>query len=79
MSTQEARGASAMDSLWDATDVAKYVGASRSWVYLRAQRGEIPHIRKYGLLRFDPDVIRSWAKDDTPTAKILALKKKRDD
>ena len=50
------------DSLWDANDVAAYLKVSRSWVYRRAEAGLMPYLRVGGLLRFDPDVIRAYAR-----------------
>jgi excisionase family DNA binding protein len=49
------------DTLWTATDVAHYLKVSRSWVYHRAESGELPYLRVGGLLRFDPDAIRRHA------------------
>jgi predicted DNA-binding transcriptional regulator AlpA len=46
--------------LWDANDVARYVGASRSWVYHQAEAGRLPCIRLLGFLRFDPQVVRAF-------------------
>lgn len=48
--------------LWDASDVASYLKASRSWVYHRAESGELPCVRIGGLLRFVPDEIRAFAR-----------------
>lgn len=48
------------DTLWDANDVARYLKVSRSWVYHRAEAGLMPHLRVGGLLRFHPDVVRSF-------------------
>jgi excisionase family DNA binding protein len=50
------------DSLWDASDVARYLKVSRSWVYHRAEAGELPHLRVGGLLRFDAEVVRAFAR-----------------
>jgi excisionase family DNA binding protein len=50
------------DGLWDANDVAGYLKVSRSWVYHRAEGGHLPHLRIGGLLRFDPEVVRAFAK-----------------
>ncbi len=49
------------ETLWDANDVAKFLKASRSWVYQRAESGLLPSLRIGGLLRFDPEAIRSYA------------------
>ena len=46
--------------LWDANDVARYIGASRSWVYHQAEAGRLPCIRILGFLRFDPQVVRAF-------------------
>lgn len=50
------------DALWTVHDVARYLKASRSWVYHRAESGELPCLRVGGLLRFDPDAIRAFAR-----------------
>jgi predicted DNA-binding transcriptional regulator AlpA len=46
--------------LWDANDVARYIGASRSWVYHQAEAGRLPCIRILGFLRFDPQAVRAF-------------------
>jgi len=46
--------------LWDANDVARFIGASRSWVYHQAEAGRLPCIRILGFLRFDPQVVRAF-------------------
>jgi excisionase family DNA binding protein len=50
------------DALWDANDVAAYLKVSRSGVYHRAEAGLLPHVRVGGLLRFDPEVVRAYAR-----------------
>jgi excisionase family DNA binding protein len=52
----------AFESLWTPKDVAEYLRASRSWVYQRAEAGDLPCLRLGGLLRFDPEAIRAWVK-----------------
>ncbi len=49
--TNEERSATA--ALWDATDVARYLKVSRSWVYHRAETGELPCLkgRRFAPLR----------------------------
>ncbi len=49
-------------TLWDANDVARYLKVSRSWVYHRAEAGLLPHLRVGGLLRFDADAVRAYAR-----------------
>jgi hypothetical protein len=50
--------------LWDARDVARFLGVHRNWVYLQAEAGTIPCVRIGGLLRFEPDTIRAIGKGD---------------
>jgi excisionase family DNA binding protein len=47
--------------MWTAKDVAAYLKASRSWVYLHAEDGTLPSVRIGGLRRFIPAQIRAWA------------------
>lgn len=54
------------ESLWTADDVAAYLKVSRSWVYHRAEAGELPHLRIGGLLRFEPDAVRAYARGARP-------------
>ena len=56
----------AEQQLWDATDVAQYLKVSRSWVYHRAESGELPCLRIGGLLRFDPQAIHAFARGASP-------------
>lgn len=46
------------ERLWKASDVAKYIPCSVSWVYKAVERGELPCIRLGALLRFDPAAVR---------------------
>jgi excisionase family DNA binding protein len=62
MDSKERTAGSEERPLWDANDVARYLKASRSWVYQRAESGLLPCLRIGGLLRFDQDVIRAFAK-----------------
>lgn len=50
-------------NLWDAQDVARYLKVSRSWVYQRAEAGQLPCVRVGGLLRFRPDSVRAIANE----------------
>ncbi len=50
------------ERLWNANDVARYVGASRSWVYHQAEAGRLPCIRLLGFLRFHPQAVREFVK-----------------
>jgi excisionase family DNA binding protein len=50
--------------LWDANDVARYLKVSRSWVYQRAESGQLPSLRVGGLVRFDPEVVHAFARGE---------------
>ena len=66
------------DSLWRVSDVARYLQASRSWVYQKAESGEMPCLRVGGLLRFNPDAIRAFAHGKTGySAQILPINRSR--
>ncbi len=68
---------SARDGLWDANDVAAFLKVSRSWVYHRAEAGQLPCVRVGGLLRFDPSTIRASARGEAPASKrVVAFSKK---
>ena len=70
MSTLTAEQAN--EGLWDARDVAGYLKASRSWVYMRAEAGNLPCLRIGGLLRFDPAAIRAFARGElTPPSSCV--------
>ncbi len=65
------------ESLWDANDVAAYLKVSRSWVYHRAESGELPCLRVGGLLRFDPLAVRAYVRGENrprPNAKTLSMR-----
>ena len=63
----DARGRQPTDregELWTASDVARYLKTSRSWVYLATASGRLPRVRVGHLRRFDPVKIRTWATAD---------------
>lgn len=61
-------------TLWTAKEVADFLRVSRSWVYGRAEAGDLPVLRIGGLLRFDPDAIKAYARGEKPSgAKVVAL------
>ena len=47
--------------LWDAREAASFLKVSRSWIYARVERDEMPYIRVGGLIRFVPSQLRDWA------------------
>ena len=59
--------------LWDANDVARYLKVSRSWVYQRAEAGLLPCFRLGGLLRFEPDKVRAFARGEIQPPKVLGF------
>ena len=61
------------ETLWTANDVARYLKASRSWVYQHAESGVLPSVRIMGLLRFHPDAVRAFATGTSSVGKILNL------
>lgn len=62
------------EGLWDANDVARYLKVSRSWVYQQAEAGILPCLRIVGVLRFDPNVIRAFARGESfRSGKVLRL------
>jgi excisionase family DNA binding protein len=66
---------SSAESLWTANDVAAFLQVSRSWVYHRTEGGELPCLRIGGLVRFDPEAIRAFARGDkVHGAKVVALR-----
>lgn len=55
-----------MDRLLKPSDVVRFLGTSRSWVYDAAKRGDIPSIRlgsQDGPLRFVERDIETWIND----------------
>lgn len=65
-----------VENLWDARDVAAYLKASRSWVYQKAEDGTLPSLRIGGLLRFEPETVRRWARGELTAAPVLPLRAK---
>jgi excisionase family DNA binding protein len=47
--------------LWDALEAANFLHVSRSWIYARVERDEMPYVRVGGLIRFVPSQLRDWA------------------
>lgn len=60
------------EGLWDVGDVAAYLNVSRSSVRRRVEASEIPYVRIGNLLRFDPDTIREWVKQQHSEGKSAA-------
>ena len=58
--------------LWTWREVARALKVSRSWVYAKAERGELPSLRVGGLLRFDPTEIRRFATSSPTGGRVFA-------
>lgn len=61
------------NELWDANDAAHYLKVSRSWIYQRAESGLLPCLRVGGLVRFDPEIVRAFARGEIQPPKVLAF------
>lgn len=57
-------------ALRDVTWVAEFLGVSKSWVYQATGSGRLPCVRIGALVRFDPSVIRAWAKGEVTTKSV---------
>jgi excisionase family DNA binding protein len=66
------------DTLWTVDDVVRYLKVSPTWVYARANRGDIPSARRVGgLWRFDKPAIEAYGRGDVrPLPRIIALPKR---
>lgn len=58
-------------ALWTAIDAARFLKVSRSWIYQRAEAGELPCLRIGGLIRFDPEAVRAFARGNRKPPTIL--------
>ena len=47
--------------LWTWREVSRALKVSRSWIYARAQSGDLPSLQIGGMLRFDPVAIQRFA------------------
>lgn len=56
------------ERLWTVQETAKYLHVSTSWVYRATERGEVPHLKLGGLLRYQPDQVRAYAASLASTA-----------
>jgi excisionase family DNA binding protein len=63
------------DTLWTVKDVARYLRLSESWVYLHVDKGDLPYLRVGGLLRFDPEAVRRYAREGASSATVIPLRK----
>jgi hypothetical protein len=66
-------GGTGNDKLWTVADVAKFVGATESWVRHAEAVGRLPGIRIGGLLRFHPDAIRGQVRGESPSGNSATI------
>ena len=52
----------AMESLWKADDVAKYLAVPISTIRYWTSKGFIPHIKLPAAVRFQPEIIVEWTR-----------------
>jgi excisionase family DNA binding protein len=52
------------EGLWDAAAAARYLSVSRSLVYKLEQAGELPCVRIGACIRFEPAVVRAFARGE---------------
>ncbi len=61
----------AFEGLWTVKNVAEFLQCSRDFVYEHAEDGTLPCLRIGGLLRFDPESIRRWARGELSPTRVL--------
>lgn len=61
------------ENLWNVSDVSNYLKASKSWVYMKAEAGTLPSLRIGGLLRFEPEAVRAFARGDATGGRVVSL------
>lgn len=49
------------ERLWTVAETAKYLHVSTSWVYRATEKGELPHLKLGGVIRYMPDQVRAHA------------------
>lgn len=66
------------DGMWSAEQVAAYLGMSKSWVYERAELGELAAVRLGGRLRFSSHAVREYAESGKQEApKVISMASRR--
>ncbi len=71
---------SSADALWTADDVAGFLRKSTSWVRQAKAAGRLPFLTGGVLgssIRFDPDVIRAFARGEEPANKVLTMPQRK--
>ena len=65
-----------VEPVWDARDVARFLKVSRSWVYAKAESGELPSMRICGALRFDPQAIRERVMTTAREGRVMPFERR---
>jgi hypothetical protein len=65
------------ERLWKVADVAKFLGASESWVRNASASGRLPRMRIGGLVRFHPDQIRAHARGEDSFGEVARVLPRR--
>jgi excisionase family DNA binding protein len=77
MNTQPPILPGTFERLWTVKNVAEFLQCSRDFVYEHAEDGTLPCLRIGGLLRFEPESIRRWARGELPRARALSLERRQ--
>ena len=67
------------EALWKVKEVGRYLSVSESMVYKLAGTGELPCLRIGTCLRFEPDLVRRFARGEIrgePEGRIVEIKKR---
>ncbi len=63
--------------LWDVDGVAAFLRMSKSWVQKRAADGTLPTLRVGKSLRFEPEAIRAWVREQKAPRVVVPFTKDR--
>jgi excisionase family DNA binding protein len=57
-------------------EVANWLRVSRSWLYERVKRNQVPYVNVLGRLRFHMPTLRAWVLDTRqPTATVVPFRR----
>lgn len=57
-----------IENLWTVQQARAFLNVSRTFIYEHCARGDLPHVRLGGHIRFEPDEVRAWVKKNRSTA-----------
>lgn len=65
-----------VDPKWTVADVMRFLSMKKSWVYARAESGDLPCYRIGGRIRFEPkEVLEYWERCKVKAAaRVLPIK-----